>query len=171
MIVRARVETILGAAVVAATEQGIVSLGFVGGPGDSCQDPSIEQSTEAHKVSQGSARSRLRQVIALVQSSLDGSAPGVSSGLFGLDLHGSDFQLRAWQELRAIPRGETRTYSEVAAALGRPGAQRAVARACATNPVAVLVPCHRVVCASGDIGGYRWGRWRKQLLLDLESAV
>lgn len=84
------------------------------------------------------------------------------------DLRSTAFQRRVWEELRRIPRGETRTYGQLAAALGRPTAARAVARACATNPVAVLVPCHRVVGGDGKLHGYRWGLERKQRLLDAE---
>jgi AraC family transcriptional regulator of adaptative response/methylated-DNA-[protein]-cysteine methyltransferase len=73
-----------------------------------------------------------------------------------------------WQALAAIPYGETRTYSEVAASIGRPRAVRAVARACATNPVALAIPCHRVVPAAGGTGGYRWGAARKKALLSSE---
>jgi AraC family transcriptional regulator of adaptative response/methylated-DNA-[protein]-cysteine methyltransferase len=74
-----------------------------------------------------------------------------------LDVQATAFQWQVWQELTAIPYGETRTYSQVAAAIGQPRAARAVARACATNPVALAIPCHRVVAASGGISGYRWG--------------
>ena len=74
-----------------------------------------------------------------------------------LDLRGTVFQLRVWQALRQIPRGETRSYSQLARDLGHPKATRAVARACALNRVALLVPCHRVVGASGSLTGYRWG--------------
>ena len=87
-----------------------------------------------------------------------------------LDLRGTVFQLRVWQALRQIPRGETRTYSQLARELGDPNATRAVARACATNRVALLVPCHRVVGASGSLTGYRWGVERKQQLLEAERA-
>lgn len=87
-----------------------------------------------------------------------------------LDLRGTVFQLRVWQALRAIPRGETRTYSQLAREMGEPKATRAVARACATNRVAVVVPCHRVVGASGSLTGYRWGVERKQMLLKVEGA-
>ena len=86
-----------------------------------------------------------------------------------LDLRGTAFQLRVWQALRGIPRGETRSYSQLARELGDPKATRAVARACATNRVALVVPCHRVVGASGALTGYRWGVERKRLLLDAES--
>ncbi len=84
-----------------------------------------------------------------------------------LDVQATAFQWRVWQELRAIPYGGTRTYGEVAARLGRPTAARAVARACATNPVSVVIPCHRVVREDG----YRWGLSRKQALLDRERLA
>lgn len=87
-----------------------------------------------------------------------------------LDLRGTAFQLRVWQALRAIPRGETRTYSQLAREMGNPNATRAVARACALNRVSVLVPCHRVVGASGSLTGYRWGVDRKRQLLEAERA-
>lgn len=88
-----------------------------------------------------------------------------------LDLRGTVFQLRVWQALRSIPRGETRSYSQLARELGEPNATRAVARACATNRVAVLVPCHRVVGAGGSLTGYRWGIDRKRQLLESEREV
>jgi AraC family transcriptional regulator of adaptative response/methylated-DNA-[protein]-cysteine methyltransferase len=85
-----------------------------------------------------------------------------------LDLQATVFQRRVWQELQQIPRGATRTYSQVARAMGRPKAVRAVARACATNPVSIVVPCHRVVRADGNLAGYRWGLARKFELLRRE---
>jgi AraC family transcriptional regulator of adaptative response/methylated-DNA-[protein]-cysteine methyltransferase len=88
-----------------------------------------------------------------------------------LDVQATAFQWRVWQELRAIPYGTTRTYQEVAAALGEPKAVRAVARACATNPVSVVIPCHRVVRTDGGLGGYRWGLSRKRELLDRERRT
>lgn len=87
-----------------------------------------------------------------------------------LDLRGTVFQLRVWQALRQIPRGETRSYSQLARDMGEPKATRAVARACALNRVALLVPCHRVVGANGSLTGYRWGVQRKQQLLKAERA-
>jgi len=88
-----------------------------------------------------------------------------------LDLRATAFQMRVWEALRRIPRGETRTYAEVAKSLGNPKAFRAVARACATNPVAVVIPCHRVIGSDGKLTGYRWGEQRKRKLLDLEKAA
>lgn len=88
-----------------------------------------------------------------------------------LDLRGTAFQLRVWQALRQIPRGETKTYSQLARELGDPNATRAVARACALNRVSLMVPCHRVVGASGSLTGYRWGVERKRRLLMAEQAA
>jgi AraC family transcriptional regulator, regulatory protein of adaptative response / methylated-DNA-[protein]-cysteine methyltransferase len=82
-----------------------------------------------------------------------------------LDVRATAFQWRVWRQLRAIPYGETRTYREVAKEIGAPTATRAVARACATNPVALLIPCHRVIRTDGSMGGYRWGIQRKEQLL------
>jgi AraC family transcriptional regulator of adaptative response/methylated-DNA-[protein]-cysteine methyltransferase len=86
-----------------------------------------------------------------------------------VDLRGTEFQLRVWQALRQIPRGQTRSYSQLARDLGQPNATRAVARACAMNRVALVVPCHRVVGASGALTGYRWGVERKRKLLEAEK--
>jgi len=88
-----------------------------------------------------------------------------------LDLRGTAFQQRVWRALRQIPPGETRTYGEVAAAIGDPRAVRAVARSCATNPVSLAVPCHRVIGKDGDLTGYRWGLPRKRALLEKERAA
>jgi AraC family transcriptional regulator of adaptative response/methylated-DNA-[protein]-cysteine methyltransferase len=85
-----------------------------------------------------------------------------------LDIQATAFQRRVWSQLQSIPFGATRSYAAVAKAIGQPTATRAVARACATNPVAVAIPCHRVVRKSGDMGGYRWGLERKKALLELE---
>jgi AraC family transcriptional regulator of adaptative response/methylated-DNA-[protein]-cysteine methyltransferase len=87
-----------------------------------------------------------------------------------LDLRATAFQMRVWEALRRIPRGETRTYAELAKSLGNPKAFRAVARACATNPVAVVIPCHRMIGSDGKATGYRWGVERKKKLLELEGA-
>ena len=88
-----------------------------------------------------------------------------------LDLHGTAFQQQVWRALREVPAGQTVTYAGLAARLQAPTAARAVARACASNPLAVLVPCHRVVRSDGGLGGYRWGVQRKQQLLDAERRA
>jgi AraC family transcriptional regulator of adaptative response/methylated-DNA-[protein]-cysteine methyltransferase len=89
---------------------------------------------------------------------------------FPMDIRGTAFQWRVWRALTRIPRGQTRSYSDVARAIGQPSAVRAVARACATNPVALVVPCHRVVAKTGDTSGYRWGVRVKKTLLAKEQA-
>ena len=86
-----------------------------------------------------------------------------------LDVPATAFQRRVWETVRGIPAGETRTYGAVAAAAGHPGAARAVARACAANPAALVIPCHRVVRGDGGMGGYRWGPERKRRLLEQEA--
>ena len=87
-----------------------------------------------------------------------------------LDVRATAFQWRVWRQLRRIPTGQTRSYGEVAEAIGEPGAARAVARACATNPVALVIPCHRVVRADGSPAGYRWGADRKVALIANEAT-
>jgi AraC family transcriptional regulator of adaptative response/methylated-DNA-[protein]-cysteine methyltransferase len=115
--------------------------------------------------------SLLGLVDAALQRVREGSDLTDSRGqIDSLDLRGTVFQLRVWQALRQIPRGETRSYSELARELGDPNATRAVARACATNRVALVVPCHRVVGASGSLTGYRWGVERKRKLLEAERG-
>lgn len=107
---------------------------------------------------------RLGRVVALVEG------PGAGTDL-PLDVRGTAFQRLVWDALRAIPAGSTATYAEVARAIGRPSSARAVARACASNGLAVVIPCHRVVRGDGGLGGYRWGVGRKRALLDAESGA
>lgn len=88
-----------------------------------------------------------------------------------LDLHGTAFQRRVWEQLRAIPVGDTITYAELARRLGSPTSPRAVGAACAANPIALAVPCHRVLRGDGDLAGYRWGLARKRTLIDKETVA
>jgi len=108
----------------------------------------------------------LAPAIAAVVDYLKGTLPHPA---LPLDVQASAFQRQVWQELLAIPAGETRSYGEVAASLNLPHAQRAVGRACATNPVALLIPCHRVTREDGSLSGYRWGTERKAKLLAAEA--
>ena len=105
-------------------------------------------------------------VAAIVRSIEDARSP---SGV-PIDAQGSAFQWRVWKELQCIPRGTTLSYTDVARRIGQPTAVRAVARACATNPVALVIPCHRVVREDGSLGGYRWGMDRKKQLLEREAG-
>jgi AraC family transcriptional regulator of adaptative response/methylated-DNA-[protein]-cysteine methyltransferase len=112
-----------------------------------------------------------RLVNAAVESVRQGDdLPASRSMADSLDLRGTVFQLRVWNALRQIPRGQTRSYSQLARELGNPKAVRAVARACAVNRVALVVPCHRVVGADGALTGYRWGVERKRKLLAAEKS-
>jgi AraC family transcriptional regulator of adaptative response/methylated-DNA-[protein]-cysteine methyltransferase len=107
----------------------------------------------------------LRPAARELRRAFRGQAPDPS---IPLDVRATAFQARVWRELRLIPPGGTRSYGQIARRLGRPGSARAVARACASNPVAVLVPCHRAIAASGALAGYRWGVERKKALLARE---
>ena len=105
-----------------------------------------------------------------VMSALRALTVGSPAPDLPVDVHGTAFQARVWRALQDIPAGETRTYSDVAAAIGAPTSVRAVARACATNRVALAIPCHRVLRTDGDLAGYRWGLAVKRSLLASESA-
>ena len=104
------------------------------------------------------------RVIALVEE------PALGHDL-PLDVRGTAFQQRVWQALSGIPAGSTKSYTAVAVSMGAPGAARAVARACAANPLAVAIPCHRVVRRDGGLAGYRWGVERKAALLEREAGI
>lgn len=110
----------------------------------------------------------LRALARKVAAYVDAPSSGVE---VPLDPRGTDFQRIVWRELRRIPAGSTASYTEIARRIGRPTSARAVAHACATNPLAVLVPCHRVVTSDGRLSGYRWGVERKKALLEKEGAI
>lgn len=114
------------------------------------------------------APSRLvERLVALIDDWVEiGTEPNVA-----LDPIGTAFQLRVWDSLRAIPRGETRSYAEIARSVGSANAVRAVGSACGANPIALFIPCHRVVRSDGDLGGYRWGLDLKRSLLRRENAL
>jgi AraC family transcriptional regulator of adaptative response/methylated-DNA-[protein]-cysteine methyltransferase len=167
----ATVPTALGRLLVAATERGVCSVKL----GDRDDELAGELEREFPRAAIEAADDQLQPWIDAVLRHVEGPAEGPAEGNEPaprppLDLTGTAFQRRVWQALTEIPPGATRTYGEVAARLGRPAAARAVARACATNPVAVVVPCHRVVPAGGGTGGYRWGTERKRRLLERERA-
>jgi len=110
--------------------------------------------------------SALREQVQKILNHLDNNEPRLD---LPLDIRATAFQRQVWDKLRAIPYGQTVSYGDVAKALGNPGAVRAVGRACATNPVALVIPCHRVVREDQSLGGYRWGLDRKKKLLDREK--
>jgi AraC family transcriptional regulator, regulatory protein of adaptative response / methylated-DNA-[protein]-cysteine methyltransferase len=154
----------LGQLLVAATPRGICAVKL----GDSAVQ--LERRLRAEFPNARVARDEdgtLAALTAKVLAHLRGDGPATD---LPLDVRGTAFQQGVWQALLKIPYGQTRSYAEVAASIGRPSATRAVARACATNPVAVVVPCHRVVRTDGGLGGYAAGVERKAQLLDLEGA-
>ncbi len=153
--------------VVGATERGLCWLSLAGAKSEA--EATLRSEFPAANLRRDS--SLLRWVDAALRSVRDGDDLAKSLGsTASFDLRGTVFQLRVWQALRQIPRGETRTYSQLAREMGNPRATRAVARACAVNRVAVLVPCHRVVGANGSLTGYRWGVERKRKLLVAERV-
>ena len=153
------VDTSLGRLLVAATDRGICRLTFEEGPLDLAR-----RFPKAEVVAGGAALADLAaRVVAAVER------PGADHDL-PLDVRGTAFQERVWQALKAIPAGETRTYAELAAAAGSPGAVRAAGTACGANPVAVLVPCHRITRRDGSVGGYAHGTARKVALLAREKT-
>jgi len=151
----------LGRLLVAATPRGVCAVAM--GESDQRLERALhaEYPAAAIQPDLGSLAGWTRRILA----HLAGRVPRLD---LPLDVQATAFQWQVWTALAAIPRGETRSYADVASAIGRPRAARAVARACATNPVALAIPCHRVVPAAGGVGGYRWGPARKRALLARE---
>jgi AraC family transcriptional regulator of adaptative response/methylated-DNA-[protein]-cysteine methyltransferase len=163
-VAESRNPTGLGWIIVAGTARGVCWLAL----GDSPEvvEASLREEFPAAEIAPDAALQK--SVAAVLEGISNGSRK--STEKLPLDLRGTAFQLRVWSALQEIPPGETKTYSQLAAELGNPAATRAVARACATNRVSVLVPCHRVVGVSGSLTGYRWGVERKRQLLHAEGV-
>lgn len=155
-------DTTLGTLLVAGTERGLCAVRF-GGSGAELARGLSQEFPEADLVHDDP---RVRLWAEVLRAQVNGLKP---SGVVPLDIQATAFQSRVWHELRRIPFGKTRTYGQVAAAVGNSRATRAVARACATNPVALAIPCHRVIREDGGLGGYRWGVGRKKELLEREK--
>lgn len=154
----------LGWVLVAATERGICWIGF-----DDSAEPLGERLAEAFpRAERLPGDPTLGEMVAEVVRFIERPERGLS---LPLDIQGTAFQRRVWAALQDIPVGSTETYGQVAARIGKPTAARAVARACATNKIAVAIPCHRVVQSDGGLGGYRWGIERKRALLDHERGA
>src|SRR5580698_7710074 len=151
----------LGRMLIAATERGICSIQFARTDGELLEGLKREFPFAARKEDKGGLRAWVDALLRHMRGKdLDSSLP--------LDIQATAFQRKVWAYLQSIPFGETKSYSQVAKGIKRPTAVRAVARACATNPVAVAIPCHRVVREDGSMGGYRWGIERKKALLAME---
>ncbi|HVP43320.1 MAG TPA: bifunctional DNA-binding transcriptional regulator/O6-methylguanine-DNA methyltransferase Ada [Terriglobales bacterium] len=160
----ATVNSPLGRLLVAATDKGICSIAF----GDSEASLLKGLRKEYPKAQFKRAEVVLHRWIGALLQQMYGEPADTP---LPLDIRATAFQRRVWQHLRSIPFGSTRSYSEVARDIGEPSATRAVARACATNPVAIAIPCHRVVRSDGGLGGYRWGIERKKQLLEREAEA
>jgi AraC family transcriptional regulator, regulatory protein of adaptative response / methylated-DNA-[protein]-cysteine methyltransferase len=154
-------ETALGKTLVAATGRGICAVRF--GESESAVEADVRAEFPGAEIKR--ADQDLAEYARAVAALAAGRAPDAE---LPLDVRATAFERRVWEALRAIPRGQTRCYAEVAEAVGKPRAARAVARACAANPVALLIPCHRVIRRDGQSGGYRWGADRKASLLKSE---
>ena len=155
-------KTALGHVLIATTEKGVCTISF--GDDAAKLESDLRQEFHAAEITRDDRS---------VRNYLDAISDHVAGNEFltsiPIDIHATAFQAKVWQFLRATKPGETLTYSGLAAQLGQPSASRAVARACASNRVAIAIPCHRVVAASGDLSGYRWGVNRKRLLLSREK--
>jgi AraC family transcriptional regulator of adaptative response/methylated-DNA-[protein]-cysteine methyltransferase len=155
-------DTPLGRLLVAATARGVCFVSLA--EADATLEAALTHEYPAATIARDDAR--LGQWIDAIVRHLSGEQPRLD---LPLDVQATAFQWRVWEALKTIPYGDTRSYSQVAAALGDRNAARAVARACATNPVALVIPCHRVVREGGGMGGYRWGTDRKRALLEAEA--
>jgi AraC family transcriptional regulator, regulatory protein of adaptative response / methylated-DNA-[protein]-cysteine methyltransferase len=154
----------LGRLLIAATGRGVCSVCL--GESDKALEGALFAEYPKAEIRHDEAG--LGPLVAAFQDHLGGHEPQFA---LPVDVQATAFQWRVWRELRDIPYGQTRSYSDVARAIGKPKAVRAVARACATNPVAVVIPCHRVVRQDGSLGGYRWGLARKRALLEQEKQA
>jgi AraC family transcriptional regulator of adaptative response/methylated-DNA-[protein]-cysteine methyltransferase len=151
----------LGRMLIAATGRGVCSIQFASSDGELMEGLKREFPFATRKMDEGGLQSWVSALLKHMRgNNRDSSLP--------LDIRATAFQRRVWAYLQSIPFGATRSYSEVAKAIGRPSACRAVARACASNPVAIAIPCHRVLREDGSMGGYRWGIERKKALLEME---
>jgi AraC family transcriptional regulator of adaptative response/methylated-DNA-[protein]-cysteine methyltransferase len=155
------VDSVLGRLLVAATDRGVCAVAMGGSDRELARNLAHEYPAATIVPGAGSFTAWTQEIVAR----LAGRRPRVD---LPLHVQATAFQWQVWETLAAIPYGETRTYGEIASAIGRPQAVRAVARACASNPVAVAIPCHRVIARSGALSGYRWGVERKKALLARE---
>ena len=157
-------ESPFGRILVAGTERGVCAVRL--GDDDAALEAELGAEFPAAEVRRDDAA--LGEWAGAILAHVAGEQPHLD---LPLDVRATAFQWRVWEALRAIPYGATRSYSEVARSIGQPTAARAVAQACASNPVALVVPCHRVVREGGELGGYRWGVERKSVLLKREREA
>jgi AraC family transcriptional regulator, regulatory protein of adaptative response / methylated-DNA-[protein]-cysteine methyltransferase len=155
----------LGQMMIGATDRGLCFLQFADSDEDLLQMLRAEYPAAVLKPMRKPYPKEFADWMASLENHLKGKEPCLD---LPLDLRATAFQMKVWRYLQSIPAGSVQSYSEVAVGIGQPTAVRAVARACATNPVALVIPCHRVIRSSGDLGGYRGGAERKRMLLEQE---
>ncbi len=154
----------LGRMLIAATDKGVCAIQFGRSDAELLEGLKHEFPFAVRKPDETGLQQWIEAVLLRMSSE-------ESQAALPLDIRATAFQRRVWTYLQSIPFGKTKSYAEVAKAIGQPTASRAVARACATNPVAVAIPCHRVVRENGNLSGYRWGVARKKALVEMESAT
>ncbi len=160
-------ESILGPMMIGATDRGLCFLQFGDSPEELFRLLKHEFARAVLRPTPEPFSEQFQLWMKALYEHLRGERPCLN---LPLDVRATAFQHKVWSYLQSVPYGETRTYSEVASAIGQPSAVRAVARACASNRIAVLIPCHRVIRGTGELGGYRWGLPRKQAILEHERA-
>jgi AraC family transcriptional regulator of adaptative response/methylated-DNA-[protein]-cysteine methyltransferase len=158
------VDSPLGRLLVGATEHGVSSVCL--GDSDRTLERALREEYPAAQLERGGTH--LKQYVEAIIAYLRGKEPHLQ---LPVDIQASAFRRRVWDALRAIPYGQTRSYGQIASSIGEPKASRAVGQACGANPVALVIPCHRVVRNDGATGGYRWGPKRKQKLLEQERST
>lgn len=161
------VKTAFGAMMIAATDRGISSVQFADNPSELLPMLQKEYPMAELKPMSQPCHPDFSKWICALQEHLAGHQPRLS---LPLDIRATAFQMKVWAYLQSIPYGSVKSYKEVAAGVGRPKAVRAVARACASNRIAVLIPCHRVIRGTGELGGYKWGLGRKRAIIDCERG-
>ena len=154
----------LGFVIIAVSEQLIRSIMVGDDPEMLMSDLQNQFPNHAIELNENDDAGLVAKVVDLIER------PDKASNL-PLDIRGTDFQMRVWDELQKVPAGTTVSYTFLAEQIGAPNAVRAVAQACAANPLAVAIPCHRATCANGDLAGYRWGIERKRALLEREAKL
>ena len=159
------VDSPLGRMMIGATDRGLCFVQFAANDEELLDMLRREYPAAAIKPMRKPHPAQFETWMTALREHLDGHEPRLN---LPLDLRATAFQMKVWQYLQSIPYGSVQSYSEAAAGMGRPTATRAVARACASNRVALVIPCHRVIRGTGELGGYRWGIERKRVLIDSE---
>jgi AraC family transcriptional regulator of adaptative response/methylated-DNA-[protein]-cysteine methyltransferase len=167
-ITHVTVESIVGLMMIGATDRGLCFVQFGDSQEDLLRALAKEYPSARIEAMQTPYHPEFQKWIDALTAHLAGKQPRIE---LPLDIRATAFQMRVWNYLQSIPYGEVQSYGEVAAGIGQPAATRAVARACASNTVALAIPCHRVIRGTGELGGYRWGLPRKRALIDRERSL